>query len=181
MLVMLALYIYKKIIKDPRSIGLTAILKSYAVKIKFIIPLLLISTISSDKLSTMEETISYSIINKNKTIGTIDIEKRSTDLTTIYTLDSEVKAKTIFNFNVRAKEKSIYRGDTLVFSSIYRSINKKVKLDQSLTLRNGEYILKHRKNNEILDFEVINRNLMMLFFYEPLDVKEVYCDKYKKW
>jgi hypothetical protein len=154
--------------------------KSYVYKLKYILPFFLLSNTSSDNVNTKVENISFNIINKNKNIGFIDIEKRDLEHTTTYIVNSEVNTKVIFNFSATGREKSIYRTDTLIYSSIFRKLNKKIKLDQRLTLDNGRYILNYKKNNEVLDFEVIKRNLVTLFFYEPIGVQQVYSDKYKK-
>lgn len=126
------------------------------------------------------EKISFSIIKKNKIIGYVDIEKQSLNETTTFIINSEVNAKVIFNFNAIGNEKTIYKQDTLVYSSVYRKLNNKVKLNQSLSLIDGQYILINKNEYEVLNFNVIYRNLVTLFFNEPKGIKEVYSDKYKE-
>lgn len=177
---MLFIYIYKKVFKGSHSMDFVSLFKSYVFKLRYILPFFLLSNTSPDNAITKVENISFNIINKNKNIGFIDIEKRDTEHTTIYSINSEVNARVIFNFNAVGKEKSIYRADTLIYSSVYRKLNKKVKIDQSLTFSDGKYVLKGKNNNEVIDFEVINRNFVTLFFSEPLGIQQVYSDKYKE-
>jgi hypothetical protein len=126
------------------------------------------------------EKVSFSILNKNASVGYIDIEKQSLNETTTYLINSEVNTKVIFNFNAIGKEKSIYKEDTLVYSSIYRKLNNKVKLNQSLSFKDGKYLIENEDEKEVLDMNVIYRNLVTLFFDEPKGIQEIYSDKYKK-
>ena len=177
---MLLIYTYKKIYKGSHSLDLVSVFKSYVSKLRYILPFFLLSNTSPDNAIIKVENISFNIINKNKNIGIIDIEKRDTEYTTTYILDSNVNTKLIFNFNATGKEKSIYRADTLIYSSIFRKLNKKIKLNQSLELVDGKYILMEKNKEKPLHMNIINRNLVTLFFYEPFGIEQVYCDKYKK-
>ena len=180
MLIMLLIYAYKKIFKNSNFVDRIAAFSRIGFKIKYIIPFFLLSMSSSDKEVPKVEKVSFSIIKKNSTIGYIDIEKQSLNETTTYIINSEVNAKVIFNFNAIGKEKSIYKKDTLIYSSIYRKLNNKVKLNQSLSFINGKYLLKEENKNELLNIDIINRNLVTLFFNEPNGIQEIYTDKYKQ-
>ncbi len=180
MLVILLIYSYKKIFKGSHSVLLRERIKNCALKLRYILPFFLLSNTSPDNAIIKVVNISFNIINKNKNIGFIDIEKRDTEYTTTYILDSNVNTKLIFNFNATGKEKSIYRADTLIYSSIFRKLNKKIKLNQSLELVDGKYILMEKNKEKPLHMDIINRNLVTLFFFEPFGIEQVYCDKYKK-
>ncbi|RLD27041.1 MAG: hypothetical protein DRI75_10450 [Bacteroidetes bacterium] len=179
---MLLIYTLKKVFKRSPSFEIVAVLKRQLFKIKYIIPFFLLSNTSPDNADAVAdvEKISFSVIKKNSSIGFIDIEKTSIDETTTYIINSEVKAKVIFNFNVIGIEKYIYKSDTLIYSSLYRKLNNKVKLNQSLSLVDGKYFLKEKNKNEVLDFNIINSNLVTLFFFEPVGIQEIFSDKYKK-
>jgi len=179
MLIMLLIYTLKKLFKTTYSFNMSSVFK-LILKIKYIIPFFLLSNTSSYNTDAKVEKISFSIINKNSKIGFIDIEKSSLDKTIIYTINSEVTTRVILNFHAEGREKSIYNEDTLVFSSVYRKINKKVKLNQSLSLIEGKYILNNKHKKELLNIGVITNNLVTLYFFEPINLKEVYTDKYKK-
>jgi hypothetical protein len=75
-----------------------------------------------------------------------------------------------------AKETSIYKRDTLVFSSVYRKLNNKEKRNQSLLFNNGTYTLKNKNKVEPLNIDFITRNLVTLYFQEPVGVTSVFCD-----
>ena len=180
MLLMLLIYTLKKVFKRSSSFEIATLLKRQLFKIKYIIPFFLLSNTNPDNAATDVEKISFSVIKKNSSIGFIDIEKTSIDETTTYIINSEVNAKVIFNFNAIGIEKYIYKSDTLIYSSLYRKLNNKVKLNQSLSLVDGKYFLKEKNKNEVLDFNIINRNLVMLFFFEPIGIHEIYSDKYRE-
>lgn len=180
MLIMLLIYGYKKVFKKSHSFEIATVLKKLIFKIKYIIPFFLLANTSIINETTEVEKISFNIIKKNSRIGYIDIEKTSLNKITTYTLDSEVKVKVVFNFSAIGREKSIYKDDTLIFSSIYRKLNNKVKLNQSLFFVNGKYLLKKKNKKEEINIDVINSNLVTLFFYEPVGIQEIYSDKYKK-
>ncbi len=180
MLIMLLIYTFKKVFKKSHSFEIASVLKKLIFKIKYIIPFFLLANTSINNETTEVEKISFNIIKKNSRIGYIDIEKTSLNKITTYTLDSEVKVKVVFNFSAIGREKSIYKDDTLIFSSIYRKLNNKVKLNQSLFFVNGKYLLKKKNKKEKINIDVINSNLVTLFFYEPVGIQEIYSDKYKK-
>ena len=178
MLVMLLIYTFKKVFKRSSSFERIAIIKNFVFKIKYIIPLFLLAFANSNSMVDEVEKISLKIIKKNSTIGYINIERRTLEQTTTYVINSKVNTKVIFNFNVIGMEKSIYKKDTLVFSSMYRKLNNKVKLNQSLAFIDGKYFMKEKNKSETLNIEIINRNLVTLFFYEPINIHEIYSDKF---
>lgn len=180
MLIMLLIYGYKKFFKKSHSFEIVTILKKLVFKIKYIIPIFLLSNTSVNNETTEVENISFSIIKKNSKIGFINIEKASINKTITYTIDSEVKVKVIFSFSAIGREKSIYKNDILVYSSVFRKLNDKVKLDQSLSFINGKYFLKEKNKKEEISIDIINSNLVTLFFFEPVGIQEIYSDKYKK-
>ena len=180
MLIILFIYTFKKVFKRSHSFEIATTLKKLVYKIKYIIPFFLLANTSIVNESAEVENISFSIIKKNSKIGFINIKKESLDKTTTYTIDSEVRVKVVFSFSAIGKEKSIYKNDILVYSSVYRKLNDKVKLNQSLSFINGKYLLNEKNKKEEINIDVINSNLVTLFFLEPIGIQEVYSDKYKK-
>ena len=180
MIIILLIYGYKKIFKKSHSFDIVTALKKQVFKIKYIIPFFLLAYTGVYNETTEVEKISFSVINKDSNIGYIDIEKASLDKTTTYTIDSKVKVKVVFSFNAVGREKTIYKNDTLIYSSIYRKLNNKVKLDQSLSLINGKYFLNTKNKKEEINIDIISSNLVTLFFFEPVGIHKIYSDKFKK-
>lgn len=180
MLLILLIYTLKNKFKGNQSFNIAYVLRRLVLKIKYIIPFFLISSTSFNNSVSEVEKISFSIIKNKSSIGFIDIEKASLDRTTIYTINSEVNAKVIFNFKAVGREKSIYKEDTLIFSSIYRKLNSRVKLNQSLSFVKGKYLLKDKHKRVALNVDIIRHNLVTLFFFEPKGIQKIYSDKFKK-
>lgn len=180
MLIMLLILSYNKIFNKSYSLDLNEIVKKIVFKIKYTLPFLLLSMIPLESNMPVIENISFNVVKKSTVIGYINIEKRSLNQTTTFTITSEVNAKVVFNFNAIGKEKSVYNKDTLIYSSVYRMLNNKVKLNQSLLFENGAYILENMGKREIVNFNVIRRNLVTLYFHEPIGINKIYSDKYKE-
>lgn len=180
MLIIFLIIKFRKIFKRYYSLELNEAFKKLVLKFKYVLPFFMLSYISSNNTVTEFEKISFSIIKKEARIGFIDIEKTSFNYNTTYVVNSEVNAKVIINFNAIGREKSVYKADTLIYSSLYRKLNDKVKLNQCLYLNDGKYLLKINDKQEVLHFDVINRNLVTLFFFEPKGIFQVYSDKYNE-
>ena len=180
MLIILLIIKFRKTFKRSYSLELIESFKKLVSRFKYALPFLLLSYNSSNNTTPIVEKISFSIIKKESNIGFIDIEKTSFNHTTTYTINSEVNAKVVFNFNAIGKEKSIYKEDTLIYSSVYRKLNNKVKLNQTLSLNEGKYVLKNMHNNEKINIAIIHWNLARLFVDEPIGINELYLDKHKE-
>jgi hypothetical protein len=147
------------------------------VGLKYGIPFFLISFTKGEGILSESESIRYEIVKKNKTLGYIHIKRVKNEEITRFVISSEVNTKLLLNFKAFSKETYIYNKDTLVFSSMYRTLNDKVKVDQSIIYEKGKYYLKNNSKNKLLDIGVIKCNLVKLFFDEPVDINQVYCDK----
>lgn len=182
MLIILILYTYKKGFRTSSSLDMALVLKRLAFKIKFVVLFSLLSVANVNDDVANVEKISFDVMKKNSKIGYINIEKASLNQTTTYTINSEVKAKVIFNFNARGLEKSEFKDDTLIFSSMYRKINSKEKLNHSISFKDGKYFFKNKnkKEKEVFSVGIIHKNLATLFFEEPINVQEIYSGKFIK-
>ena len=127
------------------------------------------------------EVISFEILKKDKPIGYLTISKEVHGEKVVYNAESEVTAKFILTFKASGKEKSVYQNGRLVYSSVYRKINSKVKLDQHLLFKDGKYLFTDESSAICLEnIHEIRRNLITLLCSEPITVGEVYSDKFKQ-
>ena len=178
MLILLTLHIIRQFFRKRNMIiDLKGFLDRLVLGLKYGLPFLLISFNANYEGINSEENLRFDIIKKEKVLGFIDIKKITEDQTTTFKIKSEVNAKVLVNFKASSEETYIYNTDTLVYSAIYRTVNKRVQVDQSIKLNNGKYHLTDKKRTELLDLEAIKCNLVRLFFDEPVNVKSVYCDK----
>jgi len=178
MLILLTLHIINRFRNGGElTIDLNKILNQLITKLKYVLPFLLISFTSEDHKPETLETIRFEIVKKSKALGYIDIQKMISNEKTTYRVQSEVNTKFLIEFKASSKETYVYENDTLIYSSIYRTINDRVKVDQSLAYNQGNYLLKKKKGNQLLNRGVIKCNLIQLFFEEPINKQQVYCDK----
>lgn len=164
---------------------LTACLNQIAAqvlpKLKYILPFLLVSFTVGESSPVINETIRFDIVKKTKTIGFIELQKIKTNNTTTYKIKSEVNSKFIIEFKANSKESYVYESDTLIYSSIYRTINNKLSVDQTLYYNEGTYYLKKKQEDQMLHASVIRCNLVQLYFKEPVNIRQVYCDKLNQY
>lgn len=180
MLILLMLHIINRFRKGSEiTIDLNRIRNRLVMGLKYGIPFFLISFTSGDSLTNESETIRFDIVKKEKILGFINMKKIKNAQTTRFIINSEVNTKLLINFKASSKETYIYKEDTLVYSSIYRTLNDKVKVDQSISFTKGNYYLIHNNKKQLMDIDVIKCNLAKLFFSEPVHTKKVYCDKLK--
>ena len=118
----------------------------------------------------------FKVFKKDKIIGTIQIVKQQSENTVIYNVSSEISAKFILKANVVGKETYVFKNGILEYSSLYRTLNNKVKVDQSLVYENGDYYLKKLDRDKPLDLNEIQQNLVTLYFQEPKGAKSIYWD-----
>jgi len=138
---------------------------------------LLVSFTSVEHKPDPIEVMQFDIIKKSKVIGFIDLQKINSIETTTYRVSSEVNTKILLDFKAKSNETYVFRNDTLIYSSIYRTINEKVKVNQSLSYKKGSYLLKQKKGNHLLNKGVIKFNLIQMYIEEPVNIQQVYCDK----
>jgi len=167
-----------KLFKYPNVIGLKAIKRH---TLNFIIILFLCPVYNgySNKYFDNKEPnkpLTYNIIRNDEVIGKIKIILTTSGDSIIYDIESDVLAKFILKFKVVGKEKYIYKNGTLVYSSLFRTLNDKVKTNHSIHYQGGEYSLKTPEKISPLHFEAIQCNLIRLFINEPIGINLVFCD-----
>lgn len=181
MLVLLLLHIGRKIFSGFQLQKLIHHCKRVLFKFKYLAPFLLISMMTPIIENDGIENVEFEIINKDKKIGYISIVKSTEGTRTTYEVKSRVETKFILKFKAVGSETSVYQNDTLVYSSMYRKVNRKIKVDQVVEFKNGNYYLNDKKKIELNNPSIIQFNLVQLYFNEPKGITEVYCDKQKKF
>lgn len=148
--------------------------------IKKVIVILCLLAFTSNYGSNPSAPIVFNIVKNNTVIGSIVItESRSRD-SVIYNIESKVEAQFILKFKVVGKEKYIYKDGTLVYASLFRTLNNKVKTNHSIIYREGQYNLHTPDETKPLNFNVIKQNLMTLYINEPIGIESVFCDNQKQ-
>lgn len=131
---------------------------------------------SEVKINEPNKSLIYNIVRNDIVIGKIEINQTVSGDSIIYTINSDIIAKFILTFKVVGKEKYIYKDGTLIYSSLFRTLNDKVKTNNCIIYNKGEYSFQSPEGKKSLNFEIIKQNLMTLFINEPIGVKWVFCD-----
>ncbi|UKM66243.1 hypothetical protein GSB9_02824 [Flavobacteriaceae bacterium GSB9] len=168
----LILYLLKRFRKSNNTNKIKVNLKKVALKIKsvFLLPAILctlaFSNVNEDK------SLTYNVLKNDSVIGTIIINKEGYGDSIVYNLKSNIQAKFLFKFKVKGREKAVFKKGVLVYSSVYRTLNNKTKVNHEIVFKEGKYNVNI--NN------LIKRNLITLYYNEPTNVKTVFCDNLKK-
>ena len=128
----------------------------------------------------LRESIRFQVRHKKKTVGFIQLDKYSDLHNEEYRLRFEAKSKVIFSVHAIGIERSEYRTDTLVYSSMYRRVNNRVKLNIELRYQDGSYVRTDGDKKELLKVHLIRNNLTSLLVDEPIGITSVYSEKYKR-
>ena len=148
--------------------------------IKKVAAILCFMVYSSIYGSNPSSQLVFNIIKNDAVIGTIKISERKSNDSIIYNIESKIEAQFILKFKVVGKEKYIYKDGTLIYSSLFRTLNKKVKTNHSITYNEGQYNLQTPEKVSPLNFEAIKQNLMTLYINEPIGIEAVFCDNQKQ-
>lgn len=154
------------------------IFKSLVLKILTLLGIVLL--VSSFATVDFNKTQVYNVVKNDKVIGIIEINKRISERTVIYTTSSNIKAKFLLKFDIVGKEKAVYENGVLVFSSVYRTLNHKVKTNHNVVLNNDQYHVQSSNEKKHLKYSAITHNLVTLYFQEPIGITSIFCDNQKE-
>ena len=154
------------------------VFKNIVFKLLIVLGIILIT--SSFSIPNTNKSLSYNVVKNNKIIGVIHIDKSTFQDEIIYTLSSDIKTNLLVKFNIMGKEKAIYKDGVLIFSSVYRTLNNKVKVDHSIELQNNTYHVATSNEIKPISCGAINYNLVTLYFKEPKGINSVFCDNQKE-
>ncbi len=178
MIPMLILYLIKKFKRGSRFSKRIACVKRIAMKLKIAAALFIVTTSHANDKKQVQH-VSYNVVRNNTVIGTINVTCDIENDSTIYSLDSDIDVRFLLKFSIKGEETSIYKNGILIYSSVFRKVNNKVKAHHNVVYRNKKYHLKKSGSSKKLDFTTIRDNLVMLYFKEPKGVKSIYCDNIK--
>lgn len=149
-------------------------IKGIYLKTKLLFIALLLLFIKSG--NAQDQNLSFEVWKNKSHIGIISMTEKINSDSVVYDLSSEIKAKVIISFNVTGIEKTIYKNGVLVYSSVYRKLNSNEKVNKELLFNDGKYYLINGGRKRALSINKIKGNLVTLYFYEPIDISQVYCD-----
>ena len=136
--------------------------------------------VSSQLTANAQEKLRYSITRNGDVIGWTIISKISEGESVRIMLQSEVKAKFLFQFNVLATEEVTIQQGIITHTAQFRKMNGDVKENKEMRFTINGYEVYRGSKVERLPFAKLNANVLSLYFQEPVHVKEVYSDKFQK-
>lgn len=113
-------------------------------------------------------------------IGELTATRTRQDTLTHYRVESKVSLWLFVRVNVHHIQTSVYRGNTLLSSTVQTSSNRG-DFSASVTWNEKHYDVKvdmYKYNNESVITDPIHFNAMRLFFDEPKDIKKALADSY---
>ena len=122
----------------------------------------------------------YRIKRNGDEVGTIHFIKGIVGNRTVLTMESEVNTRFIFNFKAKAKEEVIYDNGIMTWSSIYRKLNGKVKIDKKTKATGNVYTVFKGNKTETLTNYPIRYNILSVYVSEPVNVTQVYSDNFQQ-
>lgn len=131
-------------------------------------------------MNAQERKMSFAVWKNKSQIGTIDIVQVQQNRNTVYDLSAEINTRIIFQYNIVGVEKTVFENGKLSYSSIKRICNNKEKVNKVLKLENESYLLNDGKRTSKININGIERNLVTLYYSEPKNVTEVYCDNQQR-
>lgn len=176
MLVAMFILLMRKLNRKYSVLSKFKNIKGIILKTRILFIALLIFWIESSP--AQDQNLSFEVWKNKSLIGIISMTEKVNSDSVVYHSASEIKAKVIISFKVTGIEKAIYKNGVLVYSSIYRKLNSKEKVNKELHLNDGKYYLINKGRKRSLTLNKIMDNLVTLYFYEPIKISQVYCDNH---
>lgn len=126
------------------------------------------------------ETLSYTVFKGSDKIGKINISRTTKNNQTVYFFESNVKLRVILSIEVYDRMKVIFKGNQMVQADLYRTLNGKVKVNNSAIWNGKHYDLKNTDNESDILSTPIHLTTANLYYNEPSNVAAVFSEKFQK-
>lgn len=141
---------------------------------------LLVLLLSSYAVRAQQIMLEYDIVHKGNIIGgmTLDMNKDGTN--SVIKMNSRVDVKFIVTTTIKMHEESFFQKGRLINSIAKRTINQNVKQNNQTKAADNYYHIISKGKTSTLKIPVINYNLLLLYYKEPIDIAEVYSDSFQR-
>jgi len=130
--------------------------------------------------NAQEKRLEYTIKRNGDVVGNIHFAHGIAGNRTVLTMESEVNARFIFNFKAKTKEETIYDKGIMTWSSIFRKLNRNVRVDKKIRANGNIYTLYKGTKTETLDNYPIRYNMLSVYISEPVNITKVYSDNFQQ-
>jgi hypothetical protein len=131
-------------------------------------------------LKAQDQHLHYDIIKNGKIIGWTKLLKTTNNNRVDIKLESEVKARFVFQFIVNAFEEAIFEDGNLIYTSQFRKLNSDVKENKSMKLTSRGYEVYRNNRTQSLSLPQLRDHLLNLYFQEPSPGKRIYSDSFQQ-
>jgi hypothetical protein len=182
MLVLFTLWILKKLF--PRYSNSLSNRAGYLSKFFFLPRIALLITaflLSSFFIFSQDRTLKYDILYKGNIVGDMQINKRVNDENVYLMMISRAKMRFFTSYKVYIEEQSLFNKGKLVYTSVYREVNGKVKANHKTKAAGDIYLTEADGKTGSIKNKPINSNLILLYFYEPVNLRQVYSGNFQQF
>ena len=152
-----------------------------AVHIRLLVVMVVIFVLTLKPLLSKSQSfqLKYKVSQGSNDIGWLTIERQTIGNRLTLVLLSEIKTRFVFMIHVITKEYSTFENGKLQNSSVYRKANGTIKVDKQISFNRGLYEVSEDGEKSVLPITYIGKNLLSLYFQEPIGISQVYCDKHE--
>lgn len=143
--------------------------------------LLLVAAFLAPVAGAQERVFSYSITRNGNPVGTLQVLEVQTAGRVQYRMHTQVKSRLIFSFSALSREESVYENGCLVFSSLFREVNGREKVNKRTQVAGKNYLVEEEGKKEWLGQYPIQYNMLSLYTHEPLHLPPVFSDNFQRF
>jgi hypothetical protein len=127
------------------------------------------------------QTLKYKVVQNNNVIGWLKLEKRDSVNTSVITFSSEIKKRFLLLFTIIETQEVFFQNGVMMHSHVYRKVNSDVKVNKRTTYAGNHYEVTKGKSSTQVNLGNITYNQLSLYFFEPVNIKQVYSDNYERY
>ena len=143
--------------------------------------LLLLAAFLAPAAGSQERMFTYSITRNGNPVGTVQVLEVQTASRVLYRLHTRVKSRLVFSFSALSREESVYENGCLVYSSMFREVNGREKVNKHTRVAGKNYLVEQDGKKEWLGQYPIQYNMLSLYTREPLQLPPVFSDNFQRF
>lgn len=141
---------------------------------------LLVLLLSFTFLTSLADNLSYTVIHDKKPVGQINISRTTQNDVTQIKFESNVVVNMLFTIKVYDKMDVTFKGNQLINSYLYRTLNGRVRV-KNYAVWNGKHYVQTDKDDEKSTLShLIYFTTASLYYQEPIGHHHVYSEKFQK-
>ena len=146
-----------------------------------LLSMIIVLVLIASNLGAQDRKLTYNVVRNGNVIGTLDLVESISNNSIHFLLSSDVKTRFIFTFTVKAREESIYKDGIMIYSSVYRNSNGKIKINKQTRFEGGIYQVSNKGETSQMKIDPIHYNFHGLYLFEPKQLSVVYSDNFGKY